>query len=124
MYLYIYLVNYFYYFILYQYMCITLNVYINSTIEYYCINIVLWKFINIYIIWLYIPRGRIGSEGRRLPPGKFQVGAGRRKQDLVGDVASDRHGGNDARLGTGSARLQRLPERDPHRVHEDSRYSP
>ena len=30
MYLYIYLANLFYYFILYQYMCITLNVYIDS----------------------------------------------------------------------------------------------
>ena len=32
MYLYIYLGNLFYYFILYQYMCITLNVYIDSYI--------------------------------------------------------------------------------------------
>ena len=53
MYLYIYLANLFYNFILYQYMCITLDVYIDfilcSTIEYYCINMMLYKLISIYI---------------------------------------------------------------------------
>jgi len=54
MYSYIYLANLFHYFILYQYMRIMLNVYTDlcvlySIAEYYCINMVLYKSINIYI---------------------------------------------------------------------------
>ena len=48
MYLYIYLANLFYYFILYQYMCITLNVYIDSYIVQHH-RILLYKYGAIYI---------------------------------------------------------------------------
>ena len=47
MYLYIYLANLFYYFILYQYMCIMLNVYID-------LYIVQHHRILLYKIWCYI----------------------------------------------------------------------
>ena len=64
MYLYTYLANLFYYFILYQYMCITLNVYIDSySVQHHRIS--LYKYIyKLTLFWdVEVPPSQVGSQG-------------------------------------------------------------